>query len=170
MRCHNSNTTRRMPKGTQKGARSDETRAKGNPNERCWKMFHEKIIEEWKRRGFTQGAGFTQGLQQIIQNAQKKQYQTLGPKFYWFNRTVITMSKNDPFWDLKTDSGSSRRALAFSGLKTRLGAQKKSLFWKFVCDLGFAGPYFQQTFPTPFLHLKTLKAPKIRYDPTKKKL
>ena len=50
------------------------------------------------------------------------------PKFYWFNRAVITTSKNDPFWDLKTDSGSSRRALAFSGRKTRLGAQKSHFF------------------------------------------
>ena len=38
------------------------------------------------------------------------------------------MSKNDPFWDLKTDSGSSRRALAFSGLKTCLGATKRHFF------------------------------------------
>ena len=40
------------------------------------------------------------------------------------NKTVITRSKNDPFWDLKTDSGSSRRDLAFSAFKTRLRAQK----------------------------------------------
>ena len=58
----------------------------------------------------------------------KKQYQTLGLKFFSSNRTVITMSKNDPFWDLKTDSGSSRRALAFSGLKMRLRAPKSHFF------------------------------------------
>ena len=53
-----------------------------------------------------------------IYNITKKQYQTVGPKFFSSNRTVITMSTNDPFSDLKTDSGSSRRDLAFSGLKT----------------------------------------------------
>lgn len=77
--------------------------------------------------GLHKGQGLHKGCSRSYK-CQKKQYQTLGPKFYWFNRTVITMSKNDPFWDLKTDSGSSRRALAFSGLKTCLGAKKRHFF------------------------------------------
>ena len=79
----------------------------------------------------------------------KKQYQTLGPKFFSSSRKVIKLSKNDPLWDLKTDSGSSRRALAFSGLKTRLGAKKRHFFENWYATLESQVPFFSRL----FLHL-----------------
>ena len=98
------------------------------------KCFMRKSLRSGNGVGLHKGQGLHKGC--------SRSYQTLGPKFYWFNRTVITMSKNDPFWDFKTDSGSSRRALAFSGLKTRLGAKKGHFFENLYATLDLQVPIF----------------------------